>query len=218
MLSLSAREEPKRTLNLTTWYDFIVQQEYPFLKNLYSPEDIKKMDSLKTLEDFYDMFEYFLDVVVFPKDDSYIRSHDSEKIEKIKEFFATYCPDCNDSSKIIELIDNFKIVQKYNGGYKNKNNKLYKLIEFVYDRVMGFIATDEVKGAIIFKNFLSNVDYLINGKTVIHHSHITTDVIGYAHSFCNLKFRENKNQISVVAHNMFGFDLFFFFKGLRLGA
>lgn len=30
MLSLSGREGPERTLNLETWYDFIVQQEYLF--------------------------------------------------------------------------------------------------------------------------------------------------------------------------------------------
>ena len=54
------------------------------MKNLYSPEDIKKMDSLKTLKDFYDMFEYFLEVVVLLKDYNYVRSHDSEKIEKMK--------------------------------------------------------------------------------------------------------------------------------------
>ena len=170
------------------------------------------MDSLKTLKDFYDMFEYFLEVVVLLKDDDYVRSHDSEKIKKIKEFFATYCPNYNDSSEITELIDLFKIVQKYNGRYKNKNNKLHKLIGFVYDRVMDFIATDEVKSAIISKKILSNVDYLINGKTVIHHLHITADFIGYAYSFCNLKVRENKKQISVVAHNLFGFNFFSFFE------
>ena len=130
MLSLSARERPEWTLNLTTRDDFIVQQEYHFLKNIYDPKDVKKMESLKTLEDFYDMFEYVSEVVVLLKDENYVRSNDSEKVEKIKEFFATYCSDCNNSSKIIELIDDFKIVQKYNGGYKNKNNKFYKLIAF----------------------------------------------------------------------------------------
>ena len=35
---------------------------------------------------------------------------------------------------------------------------------------------------------------------------------------CDLKVRENKNQISVIAHNLFGFDFFFFLKGLRLGS
>ena len=47
--------------------------------------------------------------------------------------------------------------------------------------------------------------------------HITGKIIGYAHSFCNQKVRENKNQISVIADNLFGFDFFFFLKGLRLG-
>ena len=35
---------------------------------------------------------------------------------------------------------------------------------------------------------------------------------------CNLKVRENKNQISVIAYNLFGFDFFLFLKGLRLGS
>ena len=82
---------------------------------------------------------------------------------------------------------------------------------------MGFLPTDNIKGAVISENFLSNVENLIKG-TVIHHSHITGEAVGYAHSFCNLKVRENKNQISVVAHNLFVFDFFFFLKGLRLGA
>ena len=93
------------------------------------------------------------------------------------------------------------MAQKYNGGYENKNNMLYKLIGFVYDRVMGFIATDEVKNAIISQNLLSNVDYLVNSKTLIHHSYITTDVIGYA----------QKNEIRAVVNKFFGFDFFFFF-------
>lgn len=108
----------------------MVQQEYLFLKNIYDPKDIKKMESLKTLEDFSDMFEYFLEVVVLLKNENYVRSNDSEKLEKIKDFFSTFYSDCNNSSEIIELIDDFKIVQKYNGGYKNKNNKFYKLIGF----------------------------------------------------------------------------------------
>ena len=50
----------------------------------------------------------------------------------------------------------------------------------------------------------------------IHYSHITGDIIGYAHRFCNRKVRENKNNISVIAHNLFGLDFFFFLKGIRL--
>ena len=41
--------------------------------------------------------------------------------------------------------------------------------------------------------------------------------LSVTHSFCNQKVRENKNQISVITHNLFGSDSFFFLKGLRLG-
>ena len=51
--------------------------------------------------------------------------------------------------------------------------KIKSLVGFVYERVMGFLPTDELKGAVISENFLSNVDNLIYGTSVIHHSHIT---------------------------------------------
>ena len=95
--------------------------------------------------------------------------------------------------------------------------KIKSLVGFVYERVMGFLPTDELKGAVISENFLSNVDNLIYGTSVIHHSHVTGEVIEYARCFCNLKVRRNRNQISVIAHNLFGFVFFFSLKGLRLG-
>ena len=54
------------------------------------------------------------------------------------------------------------------------------------------------------------------GDQVIHHSHITGKIIGNAHNFCNQKIRENKNTISIFAHNLFSYDFFFVMKGLRL--
>ena len=216
MLSLSSHEGPERTLNLTTWLDFIVQQGYLFIKNIYSQEYIDNTDNLKTLEDF--SFEYFLGVVTLLKNENF-RSLDTEKMERLKDFFEMCCEDCNDSKDIIELINEFKIVQKNERKtFRNKDQKFYKLIGFVYERVMGFLPTDNLKGAAMSENFLSNVDHIIHGTNVIHHSHITGEVIGYAHSFCNEEVRENRNQISVIAHNLFGFDFFFFLKGLRLDA
>ena len=57
----------------------------------------------------------------------------------------------------------------------------------------------------------------MKNKTHIHYSHISGEIIGYAHSYCNLKVRENQTKISVVAHNLFRFDFFFMLKGLRAG-
>ena len=80
---------------------------------------------------------------------------------------------------------------------------------------MKFPKNDFVKDALISSQFLQNVTNLMNDQHVIHHSHITGEIVGYAHGFCNRKVRENKNDISVIAHNLFGFD-FFLLKGIRL--
>ena len=122
-----------------------------------------------------------------------------------------YREDCNDSEDIIELINEFKIVQKNERETsKNKDPKFHKIVRFAYECVVDFLLTDDLKGAFMSENFLSSIDLIIHGTNVIHHSHITDEVIGYAHSFCNKEVRENKNQISLIAHNLFGFDFFFF--------
>ena len=43
-------------------------------------------------------------------------------------------------------------------------------------------------------------------------------MIGYSHSYFNLKVKENRDKISVFAHNLFRFDLLFFLKGVRTGS
>ena len=69
----------------------------------------------------------------------------------------------------------------------------------------------------IFSNmFLENVHNIILGGEVIHHSHIAGKIIGYAHNFCNQKAGENKIQINVITHNLFGFVFFFFKKRFKV--
>ena len=65
------------------------------------------------------------------------------------------------------------------------------------------------------KNFIENLKGIMKNKTHIHHSHITGEVIGYAHSCCNLKVRENKPKITVVAHNLFRLYFFLLLKGQK---
>ena len=76
---------------------------------------------------------------------------------------------------------------------------------------------DQINGLPISSNFSTNIkNILFNTKVNLHHSHITGEIIGYAHGFCNRKVRENKNMISIIAYNLFGFDFIFFLKGIRL--
>ena len=53
-------------------------------------------------------------------------------------------------------------------------------------------------------------------EVVIHHSHVSGQIVGYAHDFCNKKLKENQNLIPVFAHNLLSFDFFFVVKGIRL--
>ena len=62
-------------------------------------------------------------------------------------------------------------------------------------------------------HFFINVHRLIKMKVHLHHSHIAGKTLRYTHDFCNLRVKENIFQIPVIAHNLFGFDLYYFIKG-----
>ena len=68
----------------------------------------------------------------------------------------------------------------------------------------------------VTKEFSNNIRGFIVGGYLIHYSHVTSEIIGYAHEFCNTKIRENNNLIPVFAHNLFSFDFFFVVKGIQL--
>ena len=53
-----------------------------------------------------------------------------------------------------------------------------------------FCETDKVKGIPLSKNFLENLKGIMTSKNHLHHSDISGEIIGYAHSFCNAKVRE----------------------------
>ena len=59
---------------------------------------------------------------------------------------------------------------------------------------------------------------IIKVKIYLHHSHITGEIFAYSHDFCNWKVKETKNEIPLVAHNQFGFHMFYFIKGYRTSA
>ena len=52
----------------------------------------------------------------------------------------------------------------------------------------------------------------------LHHSHVTGEILGYVHDFCNRRVKENKTKFVILAHNFFGFDIFFLLKGFRATA
>ena len=63
-LAVSLSEGYQKTEKLTTWYDFTIQKEHLFLKNIFSYDELKKPENVSTLENFYRAFDLFLHVFV----------------------------------------------------------------------------------------------------------------------------------------------------------
>ena len=88
---------------------------------------------------------------------------------------------------------------------------------FLYSSIVRLCETGKVKGIPISKKINEKLNGIKQEGYVIHHLHITGEIIGYAHPYCNEKVRENYCKTPVVAHNLFKFDFFFLLKGLRAG-
>ena len=66
---------------------------------------------------------------------------------------------------------------------------------------------DEIK-TVTTRGFLSKFYKVVTSKIHIHHSHVTGEIHGYAHDFCNWQVRENNTTVSLIGHNFLGFDIY----------
>lgn len=64
-------------------------------------------------------------------------------------------------------------------------------------------------------NLFNGVNDVFFVSYIIHHSHVASEVVGYAHYFCNKKTKENQNMLPVFAHNLFSFDFLFVSSGVQ---
>ena len=165
------------------------------------------MDNISDTSNYYEQFGRFIKVVIQLEKRI---CNPSIGESPILEEFLHY--DLNSEfshyGKIRDAIDDFKVVKKY-----GKWDYIDKIIVFVYANVMKLKTTEKVKGPIFSAAFVDSVKGLMYNKTNIHHSHITGDILGYSHSYCNLKVRENRDKISMIAHNLFRFDFSFSERG-----
>ena len=124
----------------------------------------------------------------------------------------------NMALKILRIYSwKLKILRLKNAKWEDRKYfKLNNTITFVYSSIMDFPQNKFEIKTVVTKEFFNNVRDLIYGEYVIHHSHVTGEIIGYTHDFCIKKIRENNNVIPVFAHNLFSFDFFFVVKGIKI--
>ena len=88
-----------------------------------------------------------------------------------------------------------------------------KIYAYLYDELVSFPPQSQYD-SLTTKKFFIHVHNFIKMKVHIHHSHVTGKINGYSHDFCNTRLIETeKPEIPCFAHNLFGFDFFYFIKG-----
>ena len=124
--------------------------------------------------------------------------------------FETLYPEISDIK-----ISSINLEEKNKRG--NIRNSRLKTIMYVYRELFDFPGDKRQISVFVSKNFATSILNLLISEIWVHHSHVSENIIGYAHNFCSGKVKEMRSQpISIFAHNLFMFDFFFVLKGLRL--
>ena len=138
----------------------------------------------------------------------------------LKDFRREKYPE-TEIEKLKEKLENVEIkniIKSINGNKIPRFN--LKLYTFFCDSITRSPTSNFMYDIITTNNFFRNVHRLINVNVHLHHSQTAGKILVYSHDFCNWKARENKSEIPMIAHSLFGFDKFGFFliKGYRATA
>ena len=184
------------------------------MRNIFSKENLKKSEVIKNLESFPEHFSKYLRLTVYAeKCLTSLKEFSDCCYEELNEFILENCEDCNDFNDLKEKNLESEVKSKQKSVIPNFNLKLYA---FFYQKVMCFPTTDFECDTVATNNLFESVHKLLSVKIHLHHSHVTGEIIGYTHDFCNWIVRENKDVVSCIAHNFFKFDFYFLLKNIRL--
>ena len=149
---------------------------------------------------------------------SHINKDEDQFDTNLRDILEEKYPE-TDLEKLRSKIDRAEIkniIRNTNGNKIPRFN--LKLYAFVYGTMIDFPPSNFMYDTITTSNFFKNLHHLIKFKVHLHHSHITGNILGYAQDFFNWNVCENKSEIALIAHNLFGFGMLFFIEGYRATA
>ena len=201
------------TKDSMSYSDFDIHKEHKFLRNIFSKEELSTSSALKDFPTYYENFSKFLHIAVYLQ--NYLNN--TQKFsdcphEELVDFCLEFCKDCCD---FVEIRDRVSSVEIKNTMQSKIPKSTLQLYAYVYQKIMDFPQGRFDYETLTTHDLFVYVHKIINLKIHLHHSHIRGKVLGYAHDFCTEKVRENKDVFSCVAHNFFGFDIYFLHKGIR---
>ena len=193
--------------------DFVTRYEHKFLRNIYTEKEINNSEHIKHLQSYYEIFDQYIDVFI----GLLALLNNSTNINFINVAVEEFVEDNFAGEEINEIKNTITKTEIKNlllkDGFKNVPKFNLKLYAYVYNELIIFPRSDIQYDPITTNKFFLNVHRLIRGKFHIHHSHITSEIHGRTHDFCNTMLVEcNNDEIPFIAHNFFGFDLFYFMK------
>ena len=198
--------------NEISFGNFVIRCEHKLLRNIYTEEQIKGSHHVKDLKSYYEIFEEYILICIglLALLDSFNRN---DFINSVTEKFVEdkFAGDkINEIKNTINKTEIKNALPTMHGNVPKFNLKIYA---YVYDELVYFPRSDIDYEIITTNKFFKNVQRLIRGKFHLHPFHITGKIFGYAHDFCNTTLVEKSTlEIPFVAHNFFGFDLFYCMK------
>ena len=193
--------------------DYIARYEYKFMRNIYYQEQLDWSPQLKSLESYYEAFKDYIHhaIEIYRLLINYNMRLRDISID-VQNFIETNFGDSD-----LEYIKHEIMQTDIKNALKTCRNSIpkfrLKIYAYLYDELFCFPPQDEYD-IVTTKKFFNHVHNQITMKVHLHHSHVTVEILGYAHDFCNKKVVEvEKAEIPCIAHNLFGFDFWYFMKG-----
>ena len=195
-----------------TYGDFVIRFEHTFLRNIFSEEQLCSAEQIKTLQNYYEFFKKYIQISV-----GLLALLNSNQRENFINDEAENFVEEEFADETIREIKNTIQKTEIKNALSQSRGEVYKfslnVYAFVYDKMIFLPHSDIESDTLAIDKFFIHVNRLIKDKVHLHHSHITGKILGYSHDFCNTSVTEKtRSEIPFVAHNFFGFDIFYYLK------
>ena len=172
-----------------SYLDFLIRKEHAFIRNIFDEKELKNCKRISTLENYHETMSLYINLIKRAEQEiKCVDNYDMIFDDKLREFLIENAPAYEDY--IPGLIEDIKSVE-----IKNNNSKMPKftLQIYAYDMLTDFpICKFEELKTVTTKGFFTNLNRVLESKVHVHHSHVSGEILGSSHDFCNWKVRENK--------------------------
>ena len=185
-LDVMLRSSNLKEKNEMSYIDFLIAKEHAFIRNIYDENDLKNSKNLCSFENYYEAMVLYTHLVQVAENEiKTVISYEDIFDDKLREFLTEKCPvysDCIENGLVTEI----KAYDVKNTGKTKVPKFTLQIYAFIYDILMDFppCKFDEIK-TVTTKGFLSKFYKVVTSKMHIHHSHVTGEIHGHAHDFCN---------------------------------